>query len=257
MNHDSSPVICVTGSAKRIGAQIIRHMHSQGYRVIIHYHQSLDEAIKLAGELNSERSDSALLVQGDLNDPATYSALAAQILSCFNRLDVLIHNASRFYPTKLSECSAADWDALMHSNARAPLFLTQQLAFELKARRGSVISLLDIHSDDRPFKGYVIYNMAKAAHRMMVQSLSLDLAPEIRVNGVAPGANIWPDDDSDQAIDDPKKLRIASNIPLQSIGEPQDIAQAVDYLIRARYVTGHIIKVDGGRSLTLPGDDPA
>ena len=253
MDQDSSAVICVTGSAKRIGAQIIRHLHSLGWRVIIHYHQSQREAEQLASKLNHERADSAKLVQGDLNDPANYSELAAQILSCFNRLDVLIHNASRFYPTKLSDCSAADWDALMHSNARAPLFLTQQLAPELKARRGSVISLLDIHCDDRPFKGYVIYNMAKAAHRMLVHSLSLDLAPDIRVNGVAPGANVWPDDDSDQAIDDKKKQRIESNIPLQTIGVPQDIAEAVDYLIHARYVTGHVIKVDGGRSLTLPG----
>lgn len=278
MNHlsmapDQAPVICVTGSAKRIGAAIITHMHGLGFRVIIHCHHSLTEAEELASSLNAKRDQSAQVVQADLCDMSQLPTLAQDIMNCFGQLDVLVHNASRFYPTELfAQAEPAEsestqhgfaeeymqsldqqWNELFSSNAKAPFFLTQLLKAELKIREGVVISLLDIHAADRPFRGYSIYNMAKSAHRMMVKSLSLELAPDIRVNGVAPGANIWPDEQSDQAITAHTQSDISQAIPLQRVGQPQDIADAVAYLAHASYVTGHVINIDGGRSVTLAG----
>lgn len=246
-------VICVTGSGRRIGAGVVRHMHALGYRVIIHCYTSIEAAEVLAKELNGKRAGTAAIVRGDLNDIAHFGRLAEDILACFGRLDVLVHNASRFYPTNFTRASFEQWDELFISNAKAPYFLTQALLPALKESKGSVVSLLDIHADDKPFIGYSIYNMAKAAHRMLVKSLSLELAPEVRVNGIAPGANIWPDAASDQAITQQTQRQIESAIPLERIGNPGDIAQAAAYLAEATYVTGHVLNVDGGRSLTMAG----
>ncbi|WP_440465295.1 pteridine reductase [Psychrobacter sp. ASPA161_6] len=251
-----APVMLVTGSAKRIGAAIITAAHRQGYRVIIHCHHSEQEANALADELNENRADSALVIVADLaivNDSSALSQFIQNIMESFGQLDVLVHNASRFYPSQLGSIEKAQWDELFLTNAKAPLLLSQALYPYLKARQGCIISLLDIHAHNKPFSTYTVYNMAKAAHRMMVQSLALDMAPDVRVNGVAPGVNILPETDSDQALDNEQQHSIISSIPMQRIGKPADIAHCVLYLAEASYVTGEIIAVDGGRSLTLAG----
>ena len=252
----STPVMFVTGSAKRIGAAIIRAAHRQGYRVIIHCHHSEQEANALADELNDTRAHSAEVIMADLavvNNSEALRQFTQNIMQVFGQLDVLVHNASRFYPTPLSSIEQNQWDELLLSNAKAPLLLSQALYPYLKMQQGCIISLLDIHAHNKPFANYTVYNMAKAAHRMMVQSLALDMAPEVRVNGVAPGVNILPEADSDQALDFEQQNKIISAIPMQRIGIPADIAHSVLYLIQASYVTGEIITVDGGRSLTLAG----
>ena len=252
----SAPVMLVTGSAKRIGAAIVRAAHKQGYRVIIHCHNSMQEANALANELNDTRDHSAVVIMADLavvNNSETLQQFTQNIMQVFGQLDVLVHNASRFYPTPLGSIHHDQWDELLLSNAKAPLLLSQALYPYLKMQQGCIISLLDIHAHNKPFANYTVYNMAKAAHRMMVQSLALDMAPEVRVNGVAPGVNILPDADSDQALDSEQQNKIISSIPMQRIGTPADIAHSVLYLSQASYVTGEIITVDGGRSLTLSG----
>ncbi len=258
-NHHSysdRPVMLVTGSAKRIGAAIIRAAHHQGYRVIIHCHRSEQQANALANELNSLHDNSAAIVVADLaivNDDHLLIQFVQTIMDTFGRLDVLVHNASRFYSTPLKHIDNDQWDELFLSNAKAPLLLSQAFLPHLQTQHGCIISLLDIHAHDKPFKHYTVYNMAKAAHRMMVQSLALDMAPYVRVNGIAPGVNILPEADSDQALDDTQQQSIIDSIPIQRIGTPDDIAHSVLYLAKASYVTGEIINVDGGRSLTLAG----
>ena len=254
LNVTAAPVMLVTGSAKRIGAAIIRAAHAAGYRVIIHYHQSEQAATALADQLNERRPESAALLPADLNvinHPETLSQFVQQIIGQFGQLDVLVHNASRFYPTTMGKITSLQWQELFLTNAKAPLLLTQALIPYLSARQGCVISLLDIHAHDKPFPNYTVYSMAKAAHRSMVQSLALELAPDIRVNGIAPGVNVLPDPDSDQAIDPQVQQAVINAIPLQRIGCPKDVADCVLYLAQATYVTGQIIASDGGRSLTL------
>ena len=254
----SSPVMLVTGSAKRIGAAIVRAAHNRGYRVIIHCNHSEQAAQTLANELNKNCPYSAAIIVADLavvNHSETLETFVQAIMQVFGQLDVLVHNASRFYPTPMGDIHHAQWDELFLTNAKVPLLLSQALLPYLQAQQGCIISLLDIHADNQPFSGYTIYNMAKAAHRMMVQSLALELAPYVRVNGVAPGVNILPEADSDQALDPAQQQHIIATIPMQRIGTPDDIAQAVLYLTHAHYVTGEIIHVDGGRRLTLAGSN--
>lgn len=251
-----APVMLVTGSAKRIGAAIIKAAHTQGYRVIIHCRHSEQQAKALTADLNRRRPDSAAMIVADLklvNEPKRLNDFVANIISCFGQLDVLVHNASRFYPTPFGSTNTQQWDELFLTNAKAPLLLSQAFLPYLQTQHGCIISLLDIHAHDRPFKGYSAYNMAKAAHRMMVQSLALEMAPSVRVNGVAPGVNILPDADSDQALNDDEQKNILSSIPMQRIGRPDEIAHSVLYLAQASYVTGEIITIDGGRHLTLAG----
>ena len=251
-----APVMLVTGSAKRIGAAIIRAAHKQGYRVIIHCHHSEQEANALADELNENRADSAMVIVADLavvNDTSTLSQFIQNVIGSFGQIDVLVHNASRFYPSPLGSIENTQWNELFLTNAKAPLLLSQALYPYLKAQQGCIISLLDIHANNKPFSTYTVYNMAKAAHRMMVQSLALEMAPDVRVNGVAPGVNILPETDSDQALDNEQQQSIINSIPMQCIGMPDEIAHSVLYLAEASYVTGEIITVDGGRSLTLAG----
>ncbi|MGM8898447.1 MULTISPECIES: pteridine reductase [unclassified Psychrobacter] len=255
-SYSDSPVILVTGSAKRIGAAIIRAAHHQGYRVIIHCHRSEQQAIALANQLNEIRDNSAAVVVADLavvTDSHLLTQFVQSVIDRFGQLDVLVHNASRFYPTPLNSIDNDQWDDLFLSNAKAPLLLSQAFLPYLQTQYGCIISLLDIHAHNKPFKHYTIYNMAKAAHRMMVQSLALDMAPYVRVNGVAPGVNVLPDADSDQALEDIQQQNIIDSIPMQRIGTPDDIAQSVLYLAKASYVTGEVINVDGGRGLTLAG----
>lgn len=251
-----APVMLVTGSAKRIGAAIIRAAHKQGYRVIIHCHHSEQEANALADELNENRADSAMVIVADLavvNDTSTLSQFIQNVIGSFGQIDVLVHNASRFYPSPLGSIENTQWNELFLTNAKAPLLLSQALYPYLKIQQGCIISLLDIHAHNKPFANYTVYNMAKAAHRMMVQSLALDMAPDVRVNGVAPGVNILPETDSDQALDNEQQQSIINSIPMQRIGFPDEIAHSVLYLAQASYVTGEIVTVDGGRSLTLAG----
>ena len=261
INHMQSgandgPVMLVTGSAKRIGAAIIRAAHYQGYRVIIHGYHSQQEANELADSLNHQRGDSAVVIIANLdviNSPSALDQFSQTIIKAFGQLDVLVHNASRFYPSPIGRIDNQQWDELFLTNAKAPLLLSQALLPHLQAQQGCIISLLDIHAHDKPFNTYTVYNMAKAAHRMMVQSLALELAPNVRVNGVAPGVNILPEANSDQALNQAEQQSIIASIPMQRIGTPADIAHSVLYLAQASYVTGQIISVDGGRSLTLAG----
>jgi len=251
-----APVMLVTGAAKRIGAAIICAAHDQGYRVIIHCHQSHQDALHLAKKLNAKRDNSAAVIKADLvlvNCPQKLQQFTQTVIRTFGRLDVLIHNASRFYPTPIGDIKLQHWEELMLTNAKAPLLLSQALSHELARSKGCMISLLDIHGAHQPFLNYTVYNMAKAAHAMMVKSLALELAPNLRVNGIAPGANILPEDDSDQALSDEQKQQIGRSIPMQRLGTPEDIADCALYLAKASYITGEIITIDGGRSLTIAG----
>ncbi len=266
MNTTTSPVILITGSAKRIGAEIARQAHANGYWVVVHYHHSKAEAMALVNELNAIRTNTAKSVQADLaiiNDKVKLDKFVDEVIGCFGSLFALINNASRFYPSPIQTFNTDDapsyqqllqaWDELFLTNAKASFFLTKAFLPYLQQNQGTVINLLDIHADGKPFVGYPIYNMAKSAGRMMVQSLALELAPMVRVNGVAPGVNVFPEHDSDQAIDKQQQVSICQSIPMQRVGTPADIAGAVMYLLQADYVTGQIISVDGGRSLTIRG----
>ncbi|MEN6670085.1 pteridine reductase [Psychrobacter sp. B38] len=255
-DNNNAPVMLVTGSAKRIGAAIVKAAHRQGYSVIIHCHQSEQEAQTLAAQLNHTRSHSAAVIVADLavvEEPAALTAFVEEVINTFGQLDAVVHNASRFYPSPLGSIDHIQWNELFLTNAKAPLLLSQAFLPYLKKQQGCIISLLDIHAHDKPFLNYTVYNMAKAAHRMMVQSLALEMAPAVRVNGVAPGVNVLPEPDGDQALDNEQQQRIVRSIPMQRIGQPDEIAHSVLYLVDAKYVTGEIIAVDGGRSLTLAG----
>lgn len=244
-------VALVTGSAQRVGAAIIKELHNRGWRVIIHYRHSEQAALTLAEHLNSQRADSALTIQLDLQQPLAAQQLAAQALSLTGRIDALINNASTFYPTPIGAASLDAWDDLFASNARAPFFLSQALAPALKQHHGCIVNIVDIHAS-RPFKQHTVYCMAKAALAMMTMSLAKELAPDIRVNGVAPGAILWPEDNTPSAIASTTQQQILASVPLARSGSPEDIARTVAFLIEdAPYITGQIIAVDGGRTHTL------
>lgn len=254
--NDSPKVVLVTGGARRIGRAICQRFAKQGYRVIIHYHHSYHQAVSLMQELNAHVK-CAKLIQADLavvNDKERLSAFVEQVLDVFGRLDVLVHNASSFYPTDLQtgfDDLQHAWEDLLLTNAKAPLFLSKAFYDELAKRHGAIVSLLDIHARDKPFLGYPIYNMAKSAHLGMVQSLALEFAPTIRVNGVSPGVNVFPENAQNQHLNNDTQQALIESVPLGKIGTPQDIAQAVEFLATAPYITGQILAVDGGRSLTL------
>lgn len=235
----------VTGGATRIGAGIVRLLHAAGAHVVIHYRSSAAPAEQLCDALLAQRPDSASTVQGDLLDPDTPPRLVEAAVRHGGGLDVLINNASTYYPTPLADATAAQWDDLFGTNARAPLFLAQAALPELRRRHGCIVNLVDIHAD-RPNAGHPLYCMAKAANAMMVKSLARDLAPEIRVNGVAPGAALWPEG----YLADAAKQRILERIPLGRPAGAEQIAQAVMFMVTGPdYVTGQILAVDGGRSV--------
>jgi pteridine reductase len=243
--HIEDKVALVTGGAQRIGAQIARTLHSAGMKVAIHYHASAGAAEQLAGELDAVRPGSAIALRGDLDDPGAPTALVAAVEARFGGLDALVNNASRFYPTPLDTATAAQWDALMGSNLRAPFFLAQAAAPLLRAAGGCIVNLVDVHAQ-RPLAGHPIYCMAKAANAMMVMSLARELGPVVRVNGVAPGAILWPDRELSEAA----KREILDRTALKRTGAMEDVAKAVLFLVRdADYVTGQIIAVDGGRTV--------
>jgi pteridine reductase len=244
----SGKVVLVTGGAKRVGAAIARRLHREGADLMLHYRGSEREARALRAELNAARGDSVALVQADLLDIPGLSEIVKNTISRFERLDALVNNASTFFPTPVGEMTAATWESLVGANLRAPLFLSQAAAPHLKKTGGAIVNITDIHAE-RPLKNYVIYSIAKTGLVGLTRSLARELAPEVRVNGVAPGAIVWPEDGS---WDDLTRQRIVSHTLLKRTGEPDDIARAVHYLIaEAPYVTGQIIAVDGGRSINL------
>jgi pteridine reductase len=238
--------VLITGAAQRLGAATARLLHTRGWRILLHYNQSRERAAQLAAELNAQRADSCRLLQADLAQDVDVARLAQEAVNTWQRVDALINNASAFYPTPVGDITAAQWDELFASNARAPLFLAQALRPALQKQQGGIVNLLDIHAQ-RPLLGYTVYCMAKAAHAMLTQALAKELAPEIRVNGIAPGAILWP---SSGVPDAEAQAAVLAGIPLRRLGEPGDIARAIAFLLEdAPYITGQIIAVDGGRSL--------
>ncbi len=248
MNSITAGVALVTGGARRIGAQISRQLHSQGFNLLVHYHKSEQQAQQLIEELNAQRPDSALAIKADLGDNLAISQLAQQSLARWARLDLLINNASSFYPTPLGEVSEQMWDDMFASNLKAPFFLAQALAPALKASSGSIINIADIYAE-RPLANHSVYCIAKAGNVMLTKSLAKELAPGVRVNGIAPGAILWPEK---EAVSDDIKSNLLEKTLLQQRGKPEDIARTILFLTReAPYITGQIITVDGGRSLTI------
>jgi pteridine reductase len=237
----------VTGGGRRLGAAIARRLHAAGAAVLVHYRDSEAEAKALAAEMNALRPKSAATVKADLLAPIAPRALVGAALDAFGRLDVLVNNASSFFPVPVGEIEASHWEELMGSNLRAPLFICQQAAPELRKQRGAIVNIVDIHAE-RPLKGYPLYSIAKAGLAALTRALAVELAPEVRVNGVAPGAIAWPEDGQ---FDPAERDRILATTPLARIGTPADIAQAVHFLACATYVTGEIVAVDGGRSIFI------
>lgn len=239
-----APVVLITGAAHRIGATTAKLLHQNGMNIVLHYRGSREAAQAVQTELNEKRENSVILIQADLHVTNGLSTLIEESVKAWGRLDALINNASSFYPTKIEKATEDHWDDLMGSNLKAPFFLSQAAAPHLKKTKGCIINIVDIHAE-RPLKTFPIYSMAKAGLAMMTKSLACELGPEIRVNGVAPGAILWPEN-----LDEVAKQRIVSRTFLKRQGNPNDISKTILYLINdAEYVTGQIIAVDGGRSL--------
>ncbi len=244
-NNLNGKVALITGAARRIGAAIATTLHRDGANIAVHYRKSSADAEALAARLNAERPDSAALFQTDLNDTDALPVLVEKVVAWHGTLDVLVNNASSFYPTPPGEITQAHWDDLVGSNLKAPLFLSQAALPALREARGAIINLIDVHAQ-RPLRNHTVYGSAKAGLAMLTRSLAKDLAPDVRVNGVSPGAILWPE----SGMDDATRETILKQIPLARPGQPEDIAGCVLYLVRdATYVTGQIIAVDGGRSI--------
>ncbi len=239
------PVALVTGAARRVGATIARRLHAAGYDVALHCRRSRAELEALIGELEGVRAGSTLALQAELADVAQLPRLVDAAIARFGRLDGLVNNASAFYPTPLGTITPAQWDELFAANARAPLFLAQAAAAHLAAKQGAIVNLVDIYAE-QPLAQHSVYTMAKAALAALTRALALDLAPDVRVNGVAPGAVLWPEAGKTAA----ECEQLIARTPLRRAGTPEDVAGAVLWLLRdATFVTGQIIRVDGGRSL--------
>jgi pteridine reductase len=237
--------VLVTGAAKRIGASIATALHEAGANVAIHYFSSEAPANALAAKLNAQRPSSAFTIGADLRNVPSLEAMVQQVLERTGRLDVLVNNASNFYPTRLGSITEEQWHDLIDSNLKAPLFLSQAALTPLREARGSIINIVDVHAR-RPLRDHPVYGAAKAGLAMLTRSLAKDLGPEIRVNGVAPGAILWPESGMSEEL----RRSIIRQTALKRAGEPEDIAAAVLFLVRdAPYVTGEIIAVDGGRSV--------
>jgi len=246
---NTSPVVLITGAARRIGAQTARVFHQRGYRVIIHYHHSETDALALQQALNVQRADSAHVLRADLNDPVAVISMACDAIGFFQRLDVLVNNASTFYPTPIGKTTEAHWHDLINTNAKAPLFLIQSLVPRLRETQGSIVNLTDMNAD-RGMAGFSAYTMAKAALKAMTKSLARELAPDIRINSVSPGAILWPDHANDPVQHADAQARILAGIPMGRLGTMDDIANTVFFLAHdAHYMTGQTIRVDGGRAL--------
>jgi len=242
-------VVLVTGGARRVGAAIVLAAHGAGARVVIHCNRSRGDADGLAARLEALRPGSASVVQGDLLDVARLPAMAEAACAAFGRLDALVNNASSFYPTPLEHLDPADWEDLVGSNLRAPAFLSKAVAPALRRSRGCIVNIVDIHAE-RPLPGFLAYSVAKSGLAGLTRALAVELAPDVRVNGVSPGAILWPDDGD--SFPPAERERITVQTPLRRTGGPEDIAGAVKYLLfDAPYVSGQILAVDGGRSIVL------
>ncbi|MDH5436948.1 MAG: pteridine reductase [Gammaproteobacteria bacterium] len=245
-NELNDKVVLITGAAHRVGATMARHLHSLGMRIIVHYRHSKKAAHALQEELNAKRENSVVLIQADLHQSNKIKSMLKEAAKTWGQLDVVINNASSFYETPVNSATDDQWDDLIGSNLRAPFFVCQNAAPFLKQANGCIINIVDIHAD-RPLKNYPIYSIAKAGLVMLTKSMARELGPEIRVNAIAPGAIMWPDND----IDDVTKQRIISRTALKRKGEPMDIANAVRFLIDdATYMSGQVLTIDGGRTLT-------
>lgn len=238
-------VVLITGAAHRIGATTARTLHAAGANIVIHYRASRQGAQALQEELNAKRKESVILVQADLHKTEKLSALVREAADAWGRLDVLINNASTFYPTAIGSVGENEWNDLIGTNLKAPFFLAQAAAPHLKRAHGCIVNIVDIHAD-RPLRGHPVYSIAKAGLVMLTRSLAAELGPEVRVNAIAPGAILWPENDMDEVT----KQRIISRTFLKRQGDPKDIARAALFLIRdANYTSGQVLTVDGGRSL--------
>ena len=247
MKASGQPVALVTGAARRVGAVIARTLHAAGYDLALHCRHSVAERDALIAELESQRADSTLGLQADLADSAHIPELVRQTVARFGRLDALVNNASSFYPTPVGEITARQCDELFAANARAPLLLAQAAAPHLRVVRGGIVNIVDIYAQ-RPLPQHAAYCMSKAALAMATLSLAQELGPEVRVNGVAPGAVLWPEAGKEYA----DRQTIVARTPLGRAGSPQDIAGTVLWLLKdAPFVTGEIIRVDGGRTLAI------
>jgi len=235
----------ITGAGRRIGACIARTLHAHGMNIAIHYRGSARDADGLAAELNAIRSASAITVQADLLDNPRLMELVDEVVAQTGRLDLLVNNASTFYPTPLADVTEENWNDLLGTNLKAPLFLAKAAAPHLKKSNGNIINIVDIHAQ-RPLSNHPVYGPAKAGLAMLTRSLAKDLAPAVRVNGVSPGAILWPEDGMTANVEQ----AIIKQVPLKRTGEPADIAKTVLFLVKdAHYITGQIIAVDGGRSI--------
>lgn len=234
----------ITGAARRIGAAVARRLHAEGMNVVVHYRKSEEDALKLVAELNAARRDSAAAAQADLANVGSFDSLVKTALQ-WGSLDLLINNASSFFPTPIGKVGESDWDELMTGNLKAPFFLSQAAAPYLKRSRGVIINMVDIHAR-RPLREHTVYSVAKAGLGMLTLSLARELGPDVRVNGIAPGPILWPE----KSLDAKTKRSILEKTALGRAGSPDDIAGAIVYLVRdAEYITGHILAVDGGRSI--------
>ncbi len=241
--------VLVTGGARRVGAAIVRYLHAAGANVAIHCRDSLSEAMALRAELNGKRADSACVVQADLLDVPALPRVIEETLKQFGHLDAIVNNASSFYPTPLDKMSEQQWNDLLGTNMKAPLFLAQAAMSELRRRHGCIVNIVDIHADF-PMQGHLLYSVAKSGLAALTRALAQELAPQIRVNGISPGVNLWPENEAWH--DEEQRRRIIAHTLLKREGKPEDIASAVKFLIAdAPYITGQVIAVDGGRSINL------
>lgn len=247
---DAPKVALITGAARRIGAAIARRLHADGYNLALHYRNSAADMHTLLADLNGLRAGSAIGLQANLAEFDRLPELVARTIGRFGRLDALVNNASAFYPTPLGSATLAQWDDLFASNTRAPFFLAQAAAPHLRAARGGIVNLADIHGE-RPLAGHTVYCMAKAALLMLSKSLALELAPDVQVNAIAPGAILWPDPASGQPAKDPAaQAALLARTPLQRVGTAEEVAAAVAWLLQgAGYITGQTLHLDGGRHL--------
>lgn len=242
-------VMLVTGGSKRVGASICRRLHAAGATIALHYRTSKSEAVALRDELNELRPESAVAFSADLLDLAALPKLVEQVIARFGRLDALVNNASSFYATPLADVDESQWHDLLGTNLRAPLFLAQAAADELRRQHGCIVNIVDIHAE-RPMQGHLLYSVAKAGLVALTRALAQEMAPQVRVNAVAPGVILWPD--SHDWDDEVQRRKIVAHTLLKREGEPDDIARTVAFLIQdAPYITGQVISVDGGRSINI------
>jgi pteridine reductase len=244
---ETFPTALITGGARRIGREIATTLHESGYNIMVHYRSSADAAHSLSSELNDKRPNSADMVSGDLLDIAVIPSLVQKTIERFGKLNVLVNNASTFYPTPIELIDDEFWNDLIGSNLKAPAFLAKSAAPHLRESQGSIINIIDIYSQ-RPLSNHPVYCSAKAGLEMLTKSLARDLAPQIRVNGVSPGAILWPEKGNTEISQE----ELLGSIPLNRMGSPDDVAKAVKFLVvDGEYITGQTIAVDGGRSIVI------